>query len=121
MKKTTFTICAILICALLFCGGCSEQTQPEKETVSLPSRFVVVPDNEFGYGSSVQRKPAGSELSPATDGDKTMHYVVDRETRVVYMYYSGDRGKFMVVLMNADGTPMIYDGELPYSAEDEIA
>lgn len=118
MKKTIAFIIAILACCALFCGCTSDQ--PQQEEVKLPSRFVVISDDEMGYASSVQKNPSGSVLEPATYGELTIHYVVDRETRVVYMFYH-DKGMFLSPLFNADGTPVIYEGELPYSGSDEIA
>lgn len=40
--------------------------------------------------------------------------LVDKETRVMYAVSDGgyNRGNF-TVLINADGTPLLYDGELP--------
>ena len=37
--------------------------------------------------------------------------LVNKATRVMYACYSGQQGQ-MTVLVNADGTPMIYQGEL---------
>lgn len=40
--------------------------------------------------------------------------LVDKETRVMYVVSDGgyNRGNF-TALINADGTPLLYDGELP--------
>ena len=95
MKKI-LCLLFILITPLLFCGC---ESIPEREDYSTESldRFVFV--KQYGEGSG-----------------ETIKILVDKETKIMYMYYqdgggySGTAG--LTVMLNADGTPMLWEGEL---------
>lgn len=42
----------------------------------------------------------------------TCNIYVCKETKVMYMFIKIGNGAGLTVMLNADGTPMIYDGEL---------
>lgn len=96
MKKFLFVLILVVMLPFMLCS-CGSQKKDSEDT-TLIDRFVVVEsitDNVFGYTKSI---------------------IVDTETRVMYYQYrsfSGERGfSGITVLYNADGTPMIYEGEL---------
>jgi len=81
---------------MLLCG-CSTMPNSEDYSEEQNSRFVFV-------------------KSYTADGFKVVRIMVDKETKVMYMYY-GDGGTYggtagLTALLNADGTPMIWEGEL---------
>ena len=81
---------------MLLCG-CGEVPQSKDFTSEKNSRFVYV--KEYTYG----------------DND-SLKILVDKETRVMYLYkYNGNGNATtagLTVMLNADGTPMLWDGEL---------
>lgn len=86
MKKLVVIFMAIVLCACLFVG-CSGVPEVD-ENVSKASSFVIVEDGE-GY-----------------------YIVYHRDTKVMYALSSGkyNMGSFCL-LVNADGTPMVWEGE----------
>jgi hypothetical protein len=83
VKKLIVFLMAIALCACLFVGCNSE---PEvSENVSKSSSFVIVGD-AYGY-----------------------NIVYHKDTKVMYVY-STSSGNFCL-LVNPDGTPMIWEGE----------
>ena len=85
MKKLIAFLMAIALCACLFVG-CSGSFEVD-ENVSNSSSFVVVEDG------------AGYKI------------VYHKDTKVMYTYSTGgyNRGSFCL-LVNLDGTPMIWEG-----------
>ena len=85
MKKLIAIFVAIALCACLFVGCSSPETD---ENVSKSSSFVIVED---GYGYKV---------------------VYHKDTKVMYTYSASryNHGNFCL-LVNPDGTPMIWEGE----------
>lgn len=87
MKKFVVIFMVIALCACLFvgCGGGSPSFD---ENVSQSSSFVIVEDGD-GY-----------------------NVVYHRDTKVMYAYSTSsyNYGNFCL-LVNADGTPMIWEGE----------
>ena len=86
MKRLLIVLMAIALCACLFVG-CSSSLATEKE-VSRESSFVIVEDN-MGY-----------------------YIVYHKDTKVMYTLSAGgyNCGSFCL-LVNADGTPMVWEGE----------
>jgi hypothetical protein len=126
MKKTINLIAIIALIALIAiattsCADTSGTSTPDEG--QLPARFVVLEDEDLGeYQSSIQvHNDSTSEFDrnnyTPVRHDSHMKYVVDRETRVVYIFMdkTGTRysGMAMFPLYNADGTVMTYQGELP--------
>ncbi|MBQ8806050.1 MAG: hypothetical protein IJZ68_06155 [Bacteroidaceae bacterium] len=107
-------ISAILVIALVISlvgmlfTGCSTEANPN-DTASIPNRFVEIGDTLNGYAADFDTNNTVINVSRTT-------YVVDRYSKVVYMYYydGGDNsGADFIPLYNPDGTIMIYDGKLP--------
>lgn len=86
-------IMILLLVATLILTGCGQTKYvyvEDTKTVSDASRFVEVEWVKFNW-----------------------KILVDKETRVMYAVSDGDnRGNF-TILINADGTPLLYAGELP--------
>lgn len=82
MKKLIVVFIAILLCLSLF-AGCT------KEDEWVDSGFTYI----------------------ARRGN--VHYLYYNDTKVVYVFYEECAGYSggMTVLLNADGTPMIYEGD----------
>ena len=84
MKKIIVFVLALIMCAVIFagCGGTKEN-----------SRFVII-------DSDVESE---NRISSALYADK--------QTNVVYLFTKSGYGQTMTVLLNSDGTPMLYDFE----------
>ena len=86
-------VIVVLVLALLLCG-CGENKIPfeEREAFSISDRFVCI------------SKQVGIDI----------HYYiyVDRKTRVMYLAQGGGYTSGMTAIINADGTPELYDGDL---------
>lgn len=84
MKKIIVFVLALVMCAVIFagCGGTKEN-----------SRFVIV-DSDI----------------KAENLSNTALYV-DKQTGIVYWYTHSGYGQTMTVLLNSDGTPVLYDFE----------
>ena len=88
-------VIVVLVLALSLCG-CGENKMPfeEHETFSISDRFVCISEQEEAFNTS--------------------YYIyVDRKTRVMYLAQGG--GVYtsgMTAILNADGTPELYDGDL---------
>ncbi len=50
------------------------------------------------------------------EDDYSFKVLVDKETRVMYLLYDSNDGRYSIggltVMLNADGSPMLYEGEL---------
>lgn len=86
MKKFLAAMFALVIAiSVSACGA----NQPEKvDNADAPSRFVIVEQADSWYVAA------------------------DKDTRVMYVVSNGvyNRGTF-TLLVNADGTPLVYEGE----------
>lgn len=122
MKKNLVLIILVMIAlAATSCSSVSSTSTTPAEG-QLPARFVVIEDQALGnYQSAIQvhndnTSQATKDLIVPVRHDE-MRFVVDRVTRVVYVFIddTGSRysGMTMTPLYNADGTVVIYDGELP--------
>ena len=86
-------ICVILI-AFLIClifTGCKKEIG---QTIDKVERFEVV--KNLGY---------------TTNCDYDIYIIVDTQTNVEYLYMERDRRAAITVLLNSDGTPMLWFGE----------
>lgn len=84
MKKIIVFVLALVMCAVIFagCGGTKEN-----------SRFVII-------DSDVESE---NRISSALYADK--------QTNVVYWFTKSGYGQTMTVMLNSDGTPVLYDFE----------
>lgn len=98
IKIKMFCLLLVLIFPAIMLCGCAETPKSENFTSEENTRFVFVKEYSFG------------------DYD-CFRILVDKETMVMYVYYVTDEGireglAGLSVLVNADGTPMIWEGEL---------
>lgn len=92
MKKsiTIILIVAILVIATIGFCGCDDKKSTNND------RFVVIQHNE---------------ISPSLFGDEYVLVLYDKETKVMYLFVKNGYGGGLTVLVNADGTPMLYEEE----------
>lgn len=97
-------ILVISMLAMLF-TGCTAESDPN--AVAVPNRFVEIDADINGYAPDFDSNTVYTTRSA---------YVVDRYSKVVYLYYydgGNNSGVDFIPLYNPDGTIMIYDGQLP--------
>lgn len=84
MKKIIVFVLALVMCAVIFagCGGTKGN-----------SRFVII-------DSDVESEDRASSA-----------LYVDKQTNVVYWFTKSGYAQTMTVLLNSDGTPVLYDFE----------
>ena len=100
MKKKLFLILLILLLlimpVMLLCG-CGKVPKSEDFSTENIDRFLFIKQ----YGDN---------------NGETIQILVDKETRVMYMFYHDNGGNSgtagLTVMLNADGTPMLWEGEL---------
>lgn len=91
MKKKLFLLFLILIIPIcLLFSGCGTEKSPSYE--SNTGRFLLV-------------------YSQEKDREK-IYILVDTKTRVMYLWCHIGFGGGLTVMLNPDGTPMIWEGEL---------
>lgn len=98
MNKKIFCLLLLLIMPVMVLCGCKEVPISDDYTIEENDRFVYV--KEY-----------------AIDEDTAFKILMDKETKVMYLYYfsylsNGKTMTGMTVMLNADGTPMIWEGEL---------
>ena len=93
MKKVIAIILSVLFICFIFVGC---QTK-YKATANETKRFVEIE-------SDMEMDSSGLTVRGNT-------IYVDRETGVMYLVFYGGNRAGITVLLNADGTPMIYDFE----------
>lgn len=92
MKKFIICLLSILIIPLcLLFSGCGAPVSSDFTTENN-DRFVIVKR----YNNN---------------GASKFDIYVDKETRVMYLVHTGDNGYGITVMLNEDGSPMIYEGE----------
>ena len=92
MKKKLISLLLVLVMPMLVLCGCGTKKSKDYERVPQ-DRFIEIKR----YGDN-------------RDGDYIL--VVDKETRVIYIRYSCGNHGGLTVMLNADGSPMLYEGEL---------
>lgn len=89
MKKKVFIAVLLLLIVCSLCG-CNAVT---RTTGALgPGRFVTMEQY----------------VSPSISGKNDYRILVDRDTKVQYLYHR----EGLTVILNPDGSPQIYQGEL---------
>lgn len=94
MKKIIALILALIMCAAIFVG--CDTSIPKLDNgggILIPNRFIEIANN------------SGSLM------DNAHKIYVDKETNVMYWYIYGGYHAGITVLLNSDGTPMLYDLE----------
>lgn len=88
MKKGIVIILIVAILAISVVGftGCSNDEQQ-----NFPNRFVIIERQKTGSYDYIE--------------------MYDKNTKVMYVFYSNYYGGSLIMLVNADGTPMLYEGE----------
>lgn len=94
MKKSIIIILivAILVIATIGFFGCGEN----KDSIISDDRFIVIQHND---------------ISTSLLGDEYVLVLCDKETKVMYLFAKSGYGGGLTVLVNADGTPMLYEEE----------
>lgn len=72
--------------------GCGAKEGEEAHVFPLDDRFYIVVDTNDSHGVS--------------------YLIVDRETRVQYLFIDSGYQGGMSVVLGADGKPLLYEGEL---------
>lgn len=98
MKKKILLILLLLIMPVMLLCGCGKVPKSNDFTSEENSRFVYVKEYTI-------------------DNDASFKILVDKETRVMYLYKISNSGSNfgtagLTVMLNADGTPMLWEGEL---------
>lgn len=88
MKKIIAFVLALVMCAVIF-TGCGIKESGTKEN----SRFVII-------DSDVE-----------SEDRMWSALYADKQTNVVYWFTKSGYGQTMTVLLNSDGTPVLYDFE----------
>lgn len=88
MKKILILLCSLLLSvSLVGCGYDRKINEPEYELYG-GRLFYVIDTNDFGY------------------------LIVDPETRVQYIQISSSQFARMITLVDAEGKPILYEGDL---------
>lgn len=97
MSKKIFCLLLLLIMPIMVFCGCTDIPKTQDYTEQQNERFVYI-------------------KAYTSENTRVITILVDKETRVMYMVYheagsyGGNTG--ITVMLNADGTPMIWEGEL---------
>jgi hypothetical protein len=94
MKKIIAFVLALVMCAVIFVG--CDTSIPKLDDgggISIPNRFIEIANNSGGLM------------------DNSHKIYVDKETNVMYWYIYGGYHAGLTVMLNSDGTPMLYDFE----------
>lgn len=93
MKKKLISLLLVLVMPMLvLCGcSCSMETNPYN-TIEKCGRFVII--KEYTSMNTVYVE------------------MYDKNTKVMYVYVDLGESGSLQVLLNADGSPMLYEGEL---------
>lgn len=93
MKKKLISLLLVLVMPMLVLYGCScsIETTPYN-TIEKCGRFVII--KEYTSMSTVYVE------------------MYDKNTKVMYVYVDLGESGSLQVLLNADGSPMLYEGEL---------
>lgn len=92
--RTIISIVLIIIVIASVLSGCSRNKGDEKLAADISQRFIEVADH----------------ISFTDKYDYSVF--VDSETKVMYLVIYGGYRAGITVILNADGTPMLYDGDL---------
>lgn len=97
MRKKLLLLLLVLIMPVIVLAGCGKIPQSDYFTSEENVRFVFV--KEYTYG----------------DNDR-FKILVDKETMVMYLYKydlnANATTAGLTVMLNSDGTPMLWEGEL---------
>ena len=100
MRKKLLCLLLVLIMPVMVLAGCGKIPVSDDFTIEETSRFVFV-----------------KEYIINKENHSYFRILVDKETKVMYLYkvdaenaHSGNAG--LTVMLNADGTPMLWEGEL---------
>lgn len=94
MKKAIMIILIMVVLTISVVGfiGCStDEQQNANSEFEFSDRFVVIYNQTKGFYTYIE--------------------MYDKNTKVMYGYMKLNSGGSLTVLVNADGTPMLYEGE----------
>ena len=93
MKKKLISLLLVLVMPMLVLCGCNREKAESFELVK-EDRFTTVRQ----YQQDI--------------GNYSYTIIADKETRVMYVIYRYQSSRGITALLNPDGTPMLYEGEL---------
>lgn len=95
MKKAIVIILIIVILAILVIGACGCVTYSEEidnDEFKFSDRFITIDRQVKGHFTYIE--------------------MYDKYTKVIYAFVTSNAtGGSLIMLVNADGTPMLYEGE----------
>ena len=91
MKKKILFILLLLIMPVMLLCGCSYETSP-RPALESGNRFVITKER--------------------TTGNTVYVEMYDKSTKVMYIYVKLSESGSLTMLVNSDGTPMLWEGEL---------
>ena len=121
MKKKIFIALTLIgVLSFIGCGGSDQfelsdgTTQKEnfgesKDGGGLWDAFV----SETDQGDPERTRFGLIDCDYYVCGGNSVDILVDQKTRVQYLVYKGN----ITALLNKDGTPLLYEGEVNYNAE----
>ena len=96
MKKIIISLILVLVFPILILCGCGTKSDNYNENIS--ERFVIIEKVQNNFRDGYEN---------VCD----VFIAVDKETKIMYILFCGG-GFGIETLLNADGTPIIYDGEI---------
>lgn len=93
-KKIMILLCSLLLSISLVGYGCSESNNNEKD---ITTEYIEFGDREF---------------LRIRYGDDYGYVYVDVETKVQYLQFGAGQSARIVVLVDAEGKPILYEGSL---------
>ena len=89
MKKIIIIALIIAILAILVVGACGCYETTPHNTIQFSDRFII--------------------LKERTTGNTVYVAMYDKHTKVMYVYIKLSNSGNLTVLVNSDGTPMLYE------------
>lgn len=91
MEKKIFCLLLLLIMPIIFLCGCSDSAQ----TSEIGKEYIV-----------------GNVILVKVEKGEDFDLFVDKSTKVIYIYNKTAYQGGLTAMLNADGTPMLWEGEL---------
>lgn len=92
MKKKIFCLLLLLIMPIILLSGCAFN---KAQTSEIGKEYIV-----------------GNVILVKVEKGEDFDLFVDKNTKVIYIYNKTSYQGGLTVMLNADGTPMLWEGEL---------
>ena len=92
MKKKIFCLLLLLIMPIILLSGCALDNA---QTSEIGKEYIV-----------------GNVILVKVEKGEDFDLFVDKNTKVIYIYNKSSYQGGLTVMLNADGTPMLWEGEL---------